>query len=94
MSDADHEKRITRLEATLWCSDDNPDRGLVGRHMMTEAIAMELKNDARKIIWLLITAVLLAVVNLVLNKEHATPKPPTSAITSDVAKDQQFAAQP
>ncbi len=94
MSDADHEKRITRLEATLWGSDDNPDRGLVSRHMMTEAIAMELKNDARKIIWLLITAVLLAVVNLVLNKEHATaPKPAATAITSDVAKDQQLAAR-
>lgn len=88
MSEADHEKRISRLEATLWGSDDNPDRGLVSRHMMTESIALELKSYAQKIIWLLITAVLLALVNLVINKSQAptASHQSTSVITSDAAK--------
>lgn len=73
MSDADHEKRIQRLEAQLWGPDDNPDRGIVARVMMTESIAFELKADAQKIIWLLIAVVLAALLNLVIAKQNTNP---------------------
>ena len=87
MSTDDHEKRIHRLETQLWGTDDNPDRGIVARVMMTESIALELKGYAQKIVWLLMAALLLAVVNLVLNK-HTAPAPSqsTSVITSDAAQ--------
>jgi len=88
ISDADHEKRIQRLEAQLWGPDDNPDRGIVARVMMTESIAIELKGYAQKIIWLLIAVVLAALLNLVINKPatHAGSTQSTSVITSDEAK--------
>lgn len=87
MSTDDHEKRIHRLETQLWGTDDNPDRGIVARVMMTESIALELKGYAQKIVWLLMAALLLAIVNLVLNK-HTAPAPnqSTSVITSDAAQ--------
>jgi hypothetical protein len=87
MSTDDHEKRIHRLETQLWGTDDNPDRGIVARVMMTESIALELKGYAQKIVWLLMAALLLAIVNLVLNK-HTVPAPnqSTSVITSDAAQ--------
>jgi hypothetical protein len=87
MSDADHEKRIQRLEAQLWGPDDNPDRGIVARVMMTESIALELKSYAQKIIWLLIAVVAAAVLNLVVNKHAPSPAPTqsTSVITSEAA---------
>lgn len=86
MSDADHEKRIQRLEAQLWGPDDNPDRGIVARVMMTESIALELKSYAQKIIWLLIAVVAAAVLNLVINR-HSSPASTqsTSVITSEAA---------
>ena len=88
MSTDDHEKRIHRLETQLWGTDDNPDRGLAARVMMTESIALELKGYAQKIVWLLMAALLLAVVNLVLNKHTTAPAPSqsTSVITSDAAQ--------
>lgn len=87
MSDADHEKRIQRLENQLWGSDDNPDRGIVARVMMTESIALELKSYAQKIIWLLIAVVLAALLNLVMAKQSAPASTQsTSVITSESAR--------
>ena len=56
--------------------------------MMTESIALELKNDSNKIKWLLFTTILLALVNLVINKTPAATgsHQSTSVITSDAAK--------
>jgi len=88
MSSDDHEKRIHRLEMQLWGTDDNPDKGIVARVMMTESIALELKGYAQKIVWLLIATVTLAILHLVVNKPGTTsaPSQSTSVITSDAAK--------
>ncbi len=88
MSGSDHEKRIRRLELQLWGPDDEPDKGIMARVMMTESIALELKSYAQKMMWLLIATVALALFNLVINKPaaHAGSTQSTSVITSDEAK--------
>lgn len=88
MSGSDHEKRIRRLELQLWGPDDEPEKGIMARVMMTESIALELKSYAQKMMWLLIATVALALFNLVINKPatHAGSTQSTSVITSDAVK--------
>lgn len=85
----DHEKRINRLEHTLFGSDESPHTGLVSRFMMTESIALDLKSYAVKIVALLVIGILTAVLNLIISSRpiHAgSATQSTSVITSDAAR--------
>lgn len=68
MSDSDHEKRIRRLELQLWGPDDEPDKGIMARVMMTESIAFELKADAKRIQVIMLGILVSAVIDLIMNR--------------------------
>lgn len=88
MSSEDHERRINRLESTLYGSDDNPDRGMAARFMMTESAVLKLEAMGTWIIRLLVLWIITAVLNLVLTNHRSSPAPTsqsTNVITSDAA---------
>lgn len=68
----DMERRMNDVERILFGRDD-PSRGLVSRFYMTESIALELKGMATKIQWLLITAIIIALLNLIMGSHSSAP---------------------
>lgn len=61
------EQRLTRLERTVYGSDDEPQNGIVSRLHLTEATVTEIRDVGRKIIWLIIAGVVVGLMNLLLN---------------------------
>lgn len=61
----DHEDRISRIERTLYGGDDSS-TGLSARVKTTETTITEIADGIRRIMWLLITAIVVAVLGLVI----------------------------
>lgn len=83
-----NEEQIQQLRVQLWGTEGYPEKGAIQRLMMTEAVAFKLEKLSERIIWLLVATMLLAGMNLVINKPgaHAGSTQSTSVITSDAAK--------
>ncbi len=75
---------IERLQTTLYGDPTRDRRGVVERLNSVEAYVMEIREDRKKIIWLLAAGVVGAFLNLVLNVKNTVPSlhsnpPPASA---------------
>lgn len=87
----DHERRITRMEHVLFGPDEATEKGMVSRFMMTESIAVELKGYAVKLIALMVTGIVVALLNLVIVSSRPSQSgngstQSTSVITSDASR--------
>lgn|GEM_PF-3700183 len=62
---ADHEERIARVERTLYGGDDSS-TGLSARMRTTEHSLTNIEDGIKRLMWLVITAIIVAVLGLVI----------------------------
>jgi DNA-binding CsgD family transcriptional regulator len=81
-SNDDHEERIARIELTLYGADDSS-TGLSARMRTTEHSLTNIEDGIRKLVWLVITAIVVAVLGLVIRpiQMPSAPHQSTSVIT-------------
>jgi len=88
--DTSHERRITRLEHIVMGTDDQPERGMASRLMMTEAGFSKMEAKWNRIEMLIILGIVGAILNLVLSASRtggsAGSHQSTSVITSDASR--------
>jgi len=88
------ETRLARCERTLFGEDDSS-KGLSARMHMTETTTAKIDANINKLVWLVITAVLVGLLNLILPRSNGTPSAPhqsTSVITGDATDLEQLAS--
>ena len=86
MSDTpeDHEDRIARIERTLYGGDDSS-TGLSARMRTTEHSLTNIEDGIKRLIWLVITAIIVAVLGLVVRPVQLPASVKTWLTTADVA---------
>lgn len=90
---AELETRLTRCERALF-GDDDSSEGLSSRMHMTETTVSKIDASLNKITWMLITAVLIGLLNLVINRPAGgAPSQSTSVITGEAGASAQAVEQ-
>lgn len=76
------ERRVKRLEGLLYGPEDEPEKSLIHRLMVTEGIVAEIRELHRRIQWLIIAGVLVGLLNLLIKTDFRLPMPSASSATS------------
>jgi hypothetical protein len=61
---------LARLETTIYGDASRDKKGLVERVNTTEVYVMEIRNDIRRITWLILVGVIGAGLNLIINAKN------------------------
>lgn len=69
--------RVERLEGLMFGPDDEPERGMVHRLLVTEKLALEVKNILEKIMWLIVAGVVVGLLNLLVQSGTLRFTPPS-----------------
>jgi hypothetical protein len=90
---AELDNRLTRCERALF-GDDDSSEGLSSRMHMTETTVSKIDASLNKITWMLITAVLIGLLNLVIHRPAGgAPSQSTSVITGEAGASAQAVEQ-
>lgn len=78
--------RVARLEGLMYGPDDEPERGMLHRFLVTEKTAEEVRNYLEKIMWLIVMGVVVGVLNLVVQSGAIRFSPPSSTPSTAPSK--------
>ena len=73
------EQRLSKCERALFGEDDSSE-GISSRMKYAETNIATIMDASRKIIWLLVTGIVVGVLNLVINKPHSLPAPQQQSV--------------
>lgn len=85
MSD-DMSQRVERLEGLFFGPDEEPERGILHRFLVTEKTAQEVRSYLERIMWLIVMGVVVGVLNLVVQSGNLRFSPPSSTPSAAPSK--------